>query len=52
VISLVVPTYNERANIELLVQRTDKAFDASGDDYELMVVDDNSPDRTAIAYQG
>lgn len=46
-ISLVVPTYKERANIEQLVERTGKVLAASGDVYELIIVDDSSPDGTA-----
>jgi dolichol-phosphate mannosyltransferase len=45
-ISLVVPTYNERQNVVELVTRTGKALAACGDDYELIIVDDNSPDGT------
>lgn len=46
-ISLVVPTYNERANIEQFVERTGKALATSASTYELIVVDDDSPDGTA-----
>ena len=45
--SLVIPTYNESKNIraiaEILSGLLDKAMPG---DYELIVVDDNSPDRT------
>jgi dolichol-phosphate mannosyltransferase len=47
VISLVVPTYNERQNIEQLVERTGKALAAAGEPFELIIVDDSSPDGTA-----
>ena len=47
VISLVVPTYKERANIPALVERAGNALAATGEAYELIVVDDNSPDGTA-----
>ncbi len=43
--SLVVPTYNERANIDGLVRDIHEAM--AGFSYELIVVDDNSPDGTA-----
>ena len=46
-ISLVVPTYKERANIERLVERGGVALAATGEPYELIIVDDNSPDGTA-----
>ena len=45
-ISLVVPTYNERANIARLVERTGAALAQCGEDYELIIVDDGSPDGT------
>src|SRR4030043_1545115 len=44
-VSLVVPTYNERENIAQLAERIHKAL--SGYSYELIVVDDNSPDGTS-----
>jgi len=40
---IISPTYNERKNIQLLVK---KVLDPNPD-YHLLVVDDNSPDRTA-----
>ncbi|MEL9991660.1 MAG: glycosyltransferase family 2 protein [Thermoproteus sp.] len=46
-ISVVVPTYNEVENIGPLVERLDVAF--SGTPYEVVVVDDSSPDGTAEA---
>ncbi len=46
-ISLVVPTFKEKKNMEKLVERTGAALAATGDSYELIIVDDNSPDATA-----
>jgi dolichol-phosphate mannosyltransferase len=46
VISLVVPSYNERPNIEELVDRCGKALGSTGESFELIIVDDNSPDGT------
>lgn len=43
-ISVVVPTYNERENVERIVDRCLEAL--SGRSFELLVVDDDSPDRT------
>lgn len=43
-LSIVVPTYNERDNIEILIRRIADAF--KGIDYEVVVVDDRSPDGT------
>jgi len=45
-ISLVVPTYNERASIARLVERTGAALAQCGEEYELIIVDDGSPDGT------
>jgi dolichol-phosphate mannosyltransferase len=46
-LSLVVPTYNERPNIQALVERISQILDPLLDKrYELIVVDDDSPDRT------
>jgi dolichol-phosphate mannosyltransferase len=45
VISVVVPTYNEAENLPVLVERLHKAF---GGGYEVVVVDDSSPDGTAL----
>jgi dolichol-phosphate mannosyltransferase len=42
---VVVPTFNEQANIEELVERVRNAI--AGLTWEIIVVDDNSPDGTA-----
>lgn len=44
---MVVPTYQERANIGHLLERIGAAL--SERDYEIVIVDDNSPDGTAEA---
>jgi len=45
--SLVVPTYNEGKNVEHLVAVLSHLLnEAVGDDYELIIVDDDSPDGT------
>ena len=44
-ISVVIPTYNESRNIEALYDTLRKALD--GHTWELIVVDDHSPDRTS-----
>ncbi|ASI99234.1 glycosyltransferase [Thermococcus celer] len=43
-ISVIVPTYNERENLEELFERIDRSL--KGYDYEIIVVDDDSPDGT------
>jgi dolichol-phosphate mannosyltransferase len=45
--SLIIPTYKEANNIHNIVTVLTKILNqALGDDYELIVVDDNSPDNT------
>lgn len=45
--SLVIPTYNERKNVKTLVEKLSQLLDGSiPGNYELIVVDDDSPDRT------
>ena len=44
-ISIVIPTYNEAGSLPTLVQRLGSAL--GGRDWELIVVDDGSPDGTA-----
>ena len=46
-LSLVLPTFNERENLTELVASVSAVLDAKlPGDYELIVVDDDSPDRT------
>jgi len=46
-LSLIIPTFNERRNLaDLIAQLTALLDPELGDDYELIVVDDDSPDRT------
>ena len=45
-LSLIVPTYNERQSIVPLLQRATVALDNGLDDFEIIVVDDDSPDGT------
>lgn len=45
--SLVIPTYNEGQNIQTVIERLTSLLDqVMPEDYELIVVDDDSPDRT------
>jgi dolichol-phosphate mannosyltransferase len=46
-LTIVVPTFNEKANIPLLVDRLAQLLTAC--DWEVIFVDDNSPDGTAAA---
>jgi dolichol-phosphate mannosyltransferase len=44
-LSIIVPTFNEQANIPILVERLGRVL--AGRDWEVIFVDDNSPDGTA-----
>ncbi len=46
-LSVVVPTFNERANVPILVERLARLL--ADCDWEVVFVDDNSPDGTAAA---
>ena len=46
-ISVVIPTYKEADSIQDVIRRSGAAFARSGEEYELIVVDDNSGDGTA-----
>ena len=46
-VSIVIPTYNELDNIEALLEELRSVLEGSGiKDYEVIVVDDDSPDGT------
>jgi dolichol-phosphate mannosyltransferase len=45
-LSLIIPTYNERARLGELVAAVFHVFERHGLDGELVIVDDNSPDGT------
>ena len=44
---IIVPTYNERENIAPLIEALQHQFEKLTHDMHVLVVDDNSPDRTA-----
>jgi len=46
-IAVVVPTFNEAANVACLIEKLDEAL--AGRSWEVIFVDDNSPDGTADA---
>ena len=46
-VSVVIPTYNERENIPLLIPKIFSELKKAGVDGKVIVVDDNSPDDTA-----
>ncbi len=46
-LAVVIPTFNERANVPVLIAKLDQAL--AGRRWEAIFVDDNSPDGTAEA---
>ena len=50
--TLVIPTYNEAANIEELCRLLSDELSGNNIDFEIIVVDDNSPDGTWKIVQG
>lgn len=44
--SVILPTYNERENLPLIIWMLDKSFIDSSLKYEVIIVEDNSPDGT------
>lgn len=49
-LTVVVPTFNERENVPLLVERLDRVL--AGTVWEVVFVDDDSPDGTADVVRG
>lgn len=47
-VSVVIPTYCEAENLPILVRRLSDALCTAGMEYEIVVVDDNSPDATRV----
>lgn len=45
-LSVVIPTYNEAENVPVLVEQVAAVLSARGIEHELIVVDDDSPDKT------
>mmetsp|Transcript_13659 Transcript_13659/g.49692 ORF Transcript_13659/g.49692 Transcript_13659/m.49692 type:complete len:241 (+) Transcript_13659:40-762(+) len=44
--SVLLPTYNEADNLPLIVWQLVRTFSECGEDFEVIIVDDNSPDGT------
>ncbi len=45
-LSVIVPTYNERGNMGLLIPRLSSILESESIPYEILVMDDDSPDGT------
>ena len=50
-VSVVIPIYNEEANVAELVSRVGAALQSTGKTFELICVDDGSRDRSAAALE-
>lgn len=46
-LSIIIPTYNERENIEPLIKEIQKTMQKTSTKYEIIIIDDNSPDGTS-----
>jgi dolichol-phosphate mannosyltransferase len=51
-VSLIIPTYNERENIGIVLQQVYAVLQEAGRVFEVIVVDDDSPDGTWEVVQG
>lgn len=49
--TVVLPTYNERATVQDAIRDIDAALRGTGREYEILVVDDDSPDGTLDAVE-
>lgn len=50
-VSIIIPTFNERGNIAHLFAEIEYVMSVTDYSYEIIVVDDNSPDKTAEEVQ-
>ena len=46
IFSLIIPTFNESENISILVEQIDITFRQANIEGEIIIIDDNSPDKT------
>lgn len=45
-VSIIVPTYDERDNVRELLERIQRSVEPLRDQFEILIVDDDSPDET------
>lgn len=45
---IIIPTYNEKENISPLLEEVIRVTSNKKDEYKILVVDDNSPDKTGL----
>lgn len=50
-LSIIVPVYNERENLEPFLQSVTRAMEPTGEDYEILVIDDGSTDGSAACLE-
>ena len=48
-LSVIIPTFNEKDNMPLIIPRITEVLENDGIDHEILVMDDDSPDGTAAA---
>src|SRR5512145_2916080 len=46
-VSIIVPIYNERDNLDPFLNALQQALDPTGEDYEVLLIDDGSTDGSA-----
>ena len=53
-VSVVIPVYNEQESLPELIRRTTTACESLGKEYEILLIDDGSPDNSGkiCAYAG
>jgi dolichol-phosphate mannosyltransferase len=49
---IIVPTYNERRNIGPFIEALEAQFKRIRHDMHILIVDDTSPDGTAVVVRG
>ena len=43
-ITIITPVYNEKENLRKFIPQVEKVLSETGKDFEIVIVDDNSPD--------
>jgi glycosyltransferase involved in cell wall biosynthesis len=47
-VSIIIPIFNERENLEPLISALTQALDPTGEDYEILLIDDGSTDGSDV----
>jgi hypothetical protein len=48
--SVLLPTYNEKENLPIMLWLLVRAFERAGEEFEIIIVDDNSPDGASEVF--